>query len=458
MTVLYFSLGVLAMVVGISASIALHEIGHLLPAKKFGVKCTQYMIGFGPTLWSRRRGETEYGFKAIPLGGYVRMIGMFPPKVERELADTAVPSARSGRLATMIEDAREDSIREIQPGEEHRAFYRLSTPKKITVMLGGPLMNVVIAAVILAGLVMINGIPAQGARVGVVSQCVRPVSAQTQSQDATCTAADQKSPAAAAGVLPGDVIVSIDGQKVADPEDVAKRVRPLAGKTVPMVVQRDSREVDLTITPIANTVAKLDSFGRPVVGKDGVLATTTAGFVGISPGLPDELDHSVTRVPGLVWDMTWQTARVVLTLPQRMIDVWNAAFGPEERDANGPMSVVGVGRVAGEVSSGTWETKEGTVVQMSVGDRLIMLWSLLAGLNIALFVFNMIPLLPLDGGHIAGALWEGIKRTFARVTKRPDPGYVDVAKALPIAYVVSILLISMSVLLIYADLVKPVRL
>ena len=156
--------------------------------------------------------------------------------------------------------------------------------------------------------------------------------------------------------------------------------------------------------------------------------------------------------------MTWQTARVVLTLPQRMIDVWNAAFGPEERDANGPMSVVGVGRVAGEVSSGTWETKEGTVVQMSVGDRLIMLWSLLAGLNIALFVFNMIPLLPLDGGHIAGALWEGIKRTFARVTKRPDPGYVDVAKALPIAYVVSILLISMSVLLIYADLVEPVRL
>ncbi|GMA40138.1 M50 family metallopeptidase [Mobilicoccus caccae] len=452
MTVFYFVLGVLAMVVGIGASIALHEIGHLLPAKKFGVKCSQYMIGFGPTIWSTRRGETEYGVKAIPLGGYVRMLGMFPPKSERKVD----AKARSGRLSAMIEDARTDSLAEIGPGEEHRAFYRLSTPQKITVMLGGPLMNLLLAALVLAGVVVVNGVPAPGAQVGTVSQCVRPVTAQADTSP--CTAADTPSPAAAAGIRPGDVIVSIDGERVEAPEDVASIVRPHAGEPVSMVVQRDGQPVSLNVTPIANSVPELDSLGRAVTDANGRIVTTTAGFIGTTTGRSPEQDHSITRTPGLLWDMTSRTARVVLTLPQRMVDVWNAAFGPAERDAEGPMSVVGVGRVAGEVSSGTWETRDGTVLTMDVGQRVILLWTLLAGLNIALFVFNLIPLLPLDGGHIAGATWEGIKRTFARITRRPDPGYVDVAKALPVAYVMSILLIGMSVLLIYADIVKPVRL
>src|SRR3954471_16650753 len=160
MTVLFYVLGVLLFAVGLAASIALHEIGHLVPAKKFGVKVTQYMVGFGPTAWSRRRGETEYGVKWIPLGGYIRMIGMFPPKPGQApeealratstgrvgmMLDQAVQSrnARRGAQTTerrvgMAEAARQQSMDEIEPGDEGRVFYRLPVTQKIIVMLGGP--------------------------------------------------------------------------------------------------------------------------------------------------------------------------------------------------------------------------------------------------------------------------------------------------------------------------------
>jgi Zn-dependent protease len=147
-----------------------------------------------------------------------------------------------------------------------------------------------------------------------------------------------------------------------------------------------------------------------------------------------------------------QTAGVVLKLPQKMVGVAQAAFGSGPRDQNGPISVVGVGRVAGEVTSGDVAGFGGTT-----SDRLVFLLGLIASLNLALFVFNLIPLLPLDGGHVAGALWEGLKRQIARVRRRPNPGYVDVAKALPVAYAVSSVLIVMSALLIYADVVNPIK-
>jgi len=142
----------------------------------------------------------------------------------------------------------------------------------------------------------------------------------------------------------------------------------------------------------------------------------------------------------------------VLRIPQKMAGIAKAAFGGGVRDPNGPMSVVGVGRVAGEVANGQLPG-----VADSGASKFVILISLIGSLNIALFVFNLIPLLPLDGGHAAGALWEGLKRQVARLRGRPNPGYVDVAKALPVAYAVSIALIGMSVLLIYADLVNPIK-
>ncbi len=145
--------GLVIVVAGLLVSIALHELGHMVPAKLFGVRVSQYMVGFGPTLWSRVRGETEYGVKAIPLGGYVRLTGMYPP------ADVLDHAPRRGRFADVIDAARQASAEEIRPGEDHRAFYRLSTPKKAIVMAAGTLMNLVIAAVLIAVVLVGIGVP-----------------------------------------------------------------------------------------------------------------------------------------------------------------------------------------------------------------------------------------------------------------------------------------------------------
>ncbi|WP_199734014.1 site-2 protease family protein, partial [Corallococcus sp. CA041A] len=134
-----------------------------------------------------------------------------------------------------------------------------------------------------------------------------------------------------------------------------------------------------------------------------------------------------------------QTAGVVLHIPEKMKGVAQAAFSDEARDPNGPISVVGVTRIAGDVAESS---------KVELGQKVLLLLNLLASLNLALFVFNLIPLLPLDGGHIAGALWEAIKRPIAQARGVAGPVYVDVTKALPVAYAVSLVLIGMSVLLI----------
>src|ERR671939_308554 len=182
---LMYLVGVLVVVLGVVLSIALHEIGHLVPAKLFGVKCTQYMVGFGPTLWSRRIGETEYGVKAIPLGGFVRMIGMFPPR-----ADGSRRPDSSGRWATLAEQARRDAQREIGPGDADRLFYQRSVPKRLVIMLGGPVMNLVLAVVLLGIIVCGFGVPSTTRTVSTVSSCILPPDQSTR----RCTAADPKSP------------------------------------------------------------------------------------------------------------------------------------------------------------------------------------------------------------------------------------------------------------------------
>lgn len=451
-----YVLGVLLMVVGIAASIALHEIGHLVPAKAFGVKCTQYMIGFGPTLWSRRRGETEYGVKAVPLGGYVRMIGMLPPRPGD--APGTLRESGTGRWGAMIEDARNQSMAEIEPGDEDRVFYKLSTPKKVVVMLGGPLVNLLIATVLLTGVLTTYGQAAGGlgARVTGVVECVRPVTVDSGDRPDACTATDRPSPAAAAGVRPGDEFVSIAGTPVERTEDIGRLIRPHVGQAIPLVVDRGGHEVRLSVTPIANEMPRLDDRGAVVTGADGRPETVTAGYIGTSNTPVQILREPVPlgEIPGYIADGAVQTATVVVRLPEKLVGVWRAAFGGEARDETGPMSVVGVGRMAGEASSGTLGTLG---PESTPTDRGVMLLMLLAGLNMALFVFNLIPLMPLDGGHVAGALWEGLKRTVARAFGRPDPGYVDVAKGLPVAYAASLVLMGMAALLIYADIVAPVR-
>jgi membrane-associated protease RseP (regulator of RpoE activity) len=466
-TFLYYAVGVLVIAVGIGASIALHEIGHLVPAKKFGVKVTQYMVGFGPTVWSRRKGETEYGVKWIPLGGYIRMIGMFPPKPGED-ADEALRATSTGRVGMMLdqavrarskrrpglaEQARQQSMDEIQPGDENRVFYKLPVPQKIIVMLGGPTMNLLIGVVLLAAVMMLYGtaVAKPGAEVASVSQCV--VKAEQVTADTVCSASDPRTPASVAGLRPGDKLISVAGTPIQSTAQVGELIRPRVGQSTPIVVDRDGERLTLLATPIENSVAKLDANGDQVIGPDGKPQTVQAGFLGITSSPPYAIERQpLSAVPAQVGTALTSTAGVVLRIPQKMVGVAQAAFGSGERDLNGPISIVGVGRIAGEITNQEARGDGGWAAAIAFDLGLV------ASVNFALFVFNLIPLLPLDGGHVAGAMWEGVRRTVARIRNRPDPGPTDVARLLPIAYAVSSVLIVMSALLIYADVVKPIHL
>jgi membrane-associated protease RseP (regulator of RpoE activity) len=440
-----YLLGVLVIVVGIALSIALHELGHLVPAKRFGVKCTQYMVGFGGTIWSVRRGETEYGLKAIPLGGYIRMVGMFPPKPGRP-----VTASSTGRMGLLVEAARRDSQLEIGETADDRLFYTKSVPKRLVIMLGGPVMNLLIGVVLLTVAVTGFGTAEQTPRLSSVSQCVLPIDAPP---DRKCSASDPLAPAAGAGLRPGDVVVAFDGRPVRSWDDARSAIRASGEKQVTVTVRRGAQRLDLRVTPIVAERPAVDEDGNAVLGSNGQPVLQRVGFLGVTP-TTDLVPQPIGAVPGIVSDALVQTAGVVIRIPEKMVGVARAAFGQGERDPNGPVSVVGVGRFGGEVASA-----EGSVyAPISTSDRFAQLLVLLASLNLALFVFNLIPLLPLDGGHAAGALWEGLRRQVARLRRRPDPGPVDVARALPVAYGVASVLIGMSVLLIYADIVNPIRL
>src|SRR5665647_2079448 len=246
-------------------------------------------------------------------------------------------------------------------------------------------------------------------------------------------------------------IISLAGKSVSNWDDVRALIRPNGGRRIGVVVERDGKRLSLEATPILNNVPRVDDQGNLLVGPDGKALIDRVGFMGFSPSA-EIVKQPLVAVPALIGDQVARTAGVVFRIPEKMVGIAKAAFGDGARDPNGPMSVVGVGRVAGEVADGQFSG-----VADSGASKFVILLSLIASLNIALFVFNLIPLLPLDGGHAAGALWEGLKRQVARLRGRPNPGYVDVAKALPVAYAVSIALIGMSVLLIYADLVNPIK-
>lgn len=438
-SVLLFIAGVLVVVVGLAVSIGLHEVGHLLPAKLFKVRVAQYMIGFGPTIFSKRFGETEYGFKWIPLGGYISMSGMYPPAKPGGKARTA----STGFFDTMVQDARSVNAETIVEGEDHRTFYNLPFLKKVTIMLGGPLMNLVLAVVLYAVLLCGFGTAQPSTTISSVSECV--ISA---SEDRTeCSADDPLAPAAEAGIVPGDEIVSFGGEQVTGWQQMQQLIRASAGSETTVVVLRGGEELTLTVTPIETERPVTDKYGQ-IITEGDVTVTEPVGFVGISPQY-ETVQQPVTEVLPAVGENVERVVHMVLNLPQRLWDVAQAAFGSEERDPNGPVSVVGVGRIAGEIAS---------TDQIPVVERIASMVGLLASLNVALFVFNLIPLMPLDGGHILGAIVDLVRRGFAKLFGKEDPGPIDTAKWVPVTMAVSVLLLIMGALLIYADIFKPISL
>ena len=447
MAALFYTLGVVIFAVAILASIGLHELGHMIPAKKFGGKVTQYFIGFGPTVWSKQVGETEYGVKAIPLGGYVKIVGMLPPGAE-DLADEVVQDAHgnqvvkvrksnTGMFTQLISDARAAEWETIRPEDADRLFYKMAWWKKVIVMAGGPTVNLLIAFGIFLVVFSTYGNPSDiriSTQVARVEACVVPV----EQDGRVCKDSDPVTPAVKAGLEEGDRIVAFNGTTITDWKQLQTLIRANDDGQAAITVVRDGRELDLT----TNTTVTL----RPTSSTDET--QIQVGFLGFTP--ESSLAHGGPLYTlGQMGTMTKDTVVALGTLPVKVWGVAEAIVGAKERAIDSPVSIVGGGRLAGETVS-----HEG----FPLADKTVFLLMLIAGFNFFIGMFNFIPLLPLDGGHIAGALFEAVRRAVARLLGQPDPGYVDVAKLLPIAYVVASFLLVMGVVLIVGDLVVPLHL
>jgi membrane-associated protease RseP (regulator of RpoE activity) len=450
-TALYYALGVVIFVVAILASIGLHELGHMIPAKKFGGKVTQYFIGFGPTVWSKQVGETEYGVKAVPLGGYVKIVGMLPPGAE-DIADevtydaqgnqvTRIRKSNTGMFTQLISDARAAEWELVGPEDSERLFYKMPWWKKVIVMAGGPTVNILIAFVIFLVVYSTYGnrtieVDDGPPVIDTVSECV--IAYSEEGRD--CTASDPASPAYEAGLRPGDTVVSFNGTEVTSWNQLRSLIRDNRDGNAAIVYERDGEQ----LTGTTSTTVE----ARPTSTEDDTLREV--GFLGVTP-----TTSIVTTTGGPLYTleqmghMTVDTVQALATLPVKVWDVAQAIVGLEERDPAGPVSIVGGGRLAGETVAHE---------DFPVAEKTVFLLMLIAGFNFFIGMFNFVPLLPLDGGHIASALWEAVRRGFARLRGRSDPGYVDAAKLLPVAYVVAACLLVMGVVLIIGDLVVPLHL
>jgi membrane-associated protease RseP (regulator of RpoE activity) len=427
---LWYLAGIIFIFLGIAFSIGLHELGHLIPAKAFGVKVTKYMIGFGPTLFSRKKGETEYGVKAIPLGGYIAMLGMYPPAKK--------PETKTGFFAEMIAEARLAHSEEEKPKDKNRKFYQLPVGKRMIIMLGGPFMNLVLGVVLTVIALSGFGVYQSSLKIDAVSVCL-------DSTQTSCSASEQ-TPAHIAGLMPGDEIISAAGKPVQDWVEF-KDILSMS-PTLDVEVKRAGKIVDLTVSAVIQQRPQFDDLGSPILDRNGEAVTAPQPFLGVFL-TPERVPVSVVTSLEASGKVMLQIGQLILQLPQKVFEVTASTLGYGERDPNGPISIVGIGAIAGEVAASE---------QTEFSDKLATGISILGSLNFALFVFNMLPLLPLDGGHVAGGVYESIKRGLYKVLGKKDPGPADTALLMPLTWVVFIALIAVSLLLIAADLINPISL
>lgn len=427
--------GMLAVVTVIAVSIALHEVGHLVPAKRFKVRVSDYAIGFGPSLYSRRFGETLFALRAIPLGGFIRMIGMYPP---------ARAEARKGRFAKLAEEARRESMSEVLPSDAGRTFYELPLHKRVIIMLGGPFMNLAFATV-LFGIALVGiGVSGPTTTIATVSPCwftdANPdgVLGKTKSCSGEASAASQ------AGLTKGQTIVAVNGMKVDDWASLAPVMEKVAksGADGRITVRNaDGTEVTRNVTFQILTFDRYDDAGE----KTG--ETFKRAIIGVtSVWQPQHLP--VSTVPRIMWSMTANSLHAMTQFPTKVYELGKTLVTNGERDPNGPVSVVGVTRIGGEIAA----------APTAVTDKVLSLLYLAGSLNLFLFLFNLLPLLPLDGGHVAAAAWEAVRDGARRLRGRKSAGPVDTARLLPLTYAMSTLLITFGGIVIWADIVKPITL
>jgi membrane-associated protease RseP (regulator of RpoE activity) len=392
------ALGWLIFLVALMFSVMLHESGHFVAAKRFGMKCTRYFIGFGPTVWSTWRGETEYGIKALPLGGFVKIVGM-------------------------------TSIDEVEPEDEARSFRRAPGWQRLIVLAAGSFMHFVLAALIIFGLALGVGIENDNTtQLGTVAACV-PASEAALENAAACTSSDAKSPAAIAGLKVGDTVTSFNGAPVASWTQLTNeilKVKP--GEPVSLTVDRAGRTVNLH-TALVEVAGHGSYFG---------IATTT---VFQSQGLLGSIKYVGTGFSEVITGSVDSLAKLPAAIPSLF------AKDRSSTAAGNVSSVVGAARETGDAVAADAGWKE----------KVSFVLLLIASLNIFVGVFNMLPLLPMDGGHVAVVIWERIKAWYARLRRRPDPGLVDYRKLIPVSFSIFVVLTAFSMMLILADIVNPVN-
>ncbi|CAM3474059.1 M50 family metallopeptidase [Stackebrandtia soli] len=408
-----YVIGVILFALAILISVSLHEAGHMGTAKLFGMRVTRYFIGFGPTLWSFRKGETEYGLKAIPLGGFVKITGMTPLEEEEE----RVPES-----------------------DQHRVFWRKPLWQRTVVLVAGSVTHFVLGFLILWILVSWVWAPnpayaeeqdrARDSTTIAVSECL--------AADGVCDADSEPSPAVDAGLTTGDSVLAVNGTTVDDWDALVKAIRPLPAEeeATLTVLGADGEKRDVAVTPAAVEIE--DEDGR----------TRTVSQVGITlyvdPSIPVSMTYGPVAGIGAAADFTGDMAKLmgeaIVRLPEKVPALWNAIVG-EERDPETPVSVVGASRLGGE---------------MVENDAWVSFFLLLASLNYFVGVFNLLPLLPMDGGHIAIAWYERLRSWWAARRNKPDPGRVDYLKLAPLTYMVLVVMVGFTLLAVTADIVNPI--
>ena len=376
------ALGIVLFALGIGLTIALHEAGHMLTARAFGMRVRRFFIGFGPKVAGFTRGHTEYGVAALPLGGFCDIAGM-----------TAMDEALT---------------------EEERPHAMFTKPawQRVIVLSGGVAVNIVLGFAILFGVAVTSGLPDLNAD-------MRPVVGET-----VCSAVGE-CPAGEAGVRAGDIVVALDGQPVPDFHMLRETVMPRPGEDVVLTVERAGERLDIPVT----------------LATDGQV-----GFIGVTSAPLDIIvkHNAATALPATAefsWYMATSTVQAIAGLPAKVPGVVAAIFGSERAD-DSPMSVVGASRVGGEL------------VERSLWPSFFMM---LASLNYFLALFNLIPVPPFDGGHIAVVVYEKLRDAVRRLRGMPAGGPVDYTRLMPITYVMAALLMAFGAIVILADVVNPIR-
>jgi membrane-associated protease RseP (regulator of RpoE activity) len=391
-------IGVIAFVVALLLSVMIHEAGHYLTAKRFGMKVTEFFVGFGQKIWSTQRGETEFGVKAIPAGGYCRIAGMTP----RE---------------------------ELSEADADRAFVKAGVTQRLIVLGAGSFLHFVIGFVLLLALFSAIGVTSLTNQVERVSDCI------PQTATEVCSSKSTPSPAKNAGILAGDQIISINGVEYTEWAQAVRVIRSSAGKQLDITVNRNGGLIDILVTP---AFRDLDGEKIGVIGVINKVGTVTYAPI-----------PAVIKAGSFTLEILQNSLTALISLPSKIPDLINQTFGNEERDPEGLVGVVGVARVSGE----TAETKA-----LTGREKIATFVLIIASLNLFVGMFNLLPLLPLDGGHMAVAIADGVRNTRAKAKGLAKPAPFDVERLTPITMVVFILMASLSLLLLTADILNPVRL